>query len=133
MGEHRHHREKEAVALRDRNRKEAVDALVEALESTMAYWRLLGALHDHLIGTLSADNLPTTQEVDDATMAMISTQLKLELLGLDSEQSVDSARKQLDVIAGAVEAAQHCNWGERTTHGERCLLISVKPSLVSTE
>lgn len=96
----RQHREKDAATLRDRNRKDAVDAMVEALAASMRLWDLVGTIHSLAVGLddVSEDDRPTLSQLNAAWMAMMSAELKLELLDIASFKEVSALREALGTI-----------------------------------
>ncbi|MFC9473075.1 hypothetical protein ACFTS5_12910 [Nocardia sp. NPDC056952] len=95
----RQHRDKDSAAIRDRNRTEAIDALLEALSATMDLWILVGIMHNKIMGKAMSTADPTDSELDTARAKIINAKLKLELLGLGGSDNVDEVRKSLNRLA----------------------------------
>jgi len=79
---HRQHSDKEKVAAMERRRKEAVDALVEALEAGNVAWNLVFNCHNAASG--DARGTPTNpMDVDSSFARCREIEAKLHLLALD--------------------------------------------------
>ncbi|MGV9748579.1 hypothetical protein [Nocardia farcinica] len=117
----RHHKDKQRAEVRERNRKEAVNAMVDALTATMTYWRLAGAVDDIRIGLVDFEP-PTESELTAARNEMIAAQAKLQLLGLD-EDSVDKVRVEIRRLQRAFDMspAKTVDW--KNAHQERKAMI----------
>ncbi|MEU1961536.1 hypothetical protein [Nocardia sp. NPDC019304] len=100
----RQHREKDRAAVRDRNYKQAVDALVEALTISAETWEVVGRFAIDKMGKTPPDNVvPTHVECIAAVSRMNTAELKLELLSLDEDQLYRQLRKKFVKLLDAAD------------------------------
>ncbi|NKR31335.1 hypothetical protein GS504_20770 [Rhodococcus hoagii] len=91
---HRQHREKERIAAIERRRTEAVEALVEALESATTAFGLVAEAVDEISG-LPVVRAESETEVESALDRCRVMHAKVHLLGLDEDDAMGALTRAL--------------------------------------